>query len=247
MIASLLASVLIAPQSTQPSGGQILSNCLARYYMRASLGGTIQSQFEAGNNKVVVTTKIQLSNPNLFYLEQRTKDSKGAFRIISDGEYFAYPVGTGWGDRTDYRPVTEPIEQRNGEFLTVEALYGVVADRLPDRSIPLDIIMNRERDLKAVSASMKDIKYHSTTQLNGEEVDVVSCKIRRGINTGYTIDGAFYINKQGDLRKLDTAERTVDDNKREVIFRMSWSANIWVNDKDKIDKALFDLRRMADK
>jgi len=230
----------------QQSGAQILSNCLARYYGRANLGGTIQSKFEVGGKKITVVTKLQLANPNLIFIEQKTSESQQAFRLVSDGEQFAYPVGTGWGDKTEYRPVQEPIDQRDGTFLTVEALYGVVADRLPDRSIPLDIVMNREKDLVAIQGFLKDYKYYGETDLNGEKVDIVTCKVRRTPASGYTLDGAFYISKSGDLRKFDTAEKTVENN-REVIFRMSWDVNIWVNEKEKLDKNLFNLQRMMDK
>ncbi|MBX3114967.1 MAG: hypothetical protein KF836_10410 [Fimbriimonadaceae bacterium] len=250
MITSLIASVLInsSPSMTpaQQSGAQIVSNCLARYYGRANLGGVIQSKFEVGNKKVTVATKIQVSNPNLIFLEQKTSESPQAFRLVSDGEQFAYPMETSWGDKKEYRPVQEPIEQRDGTYLTVEALYGVVADRLPDRSIPLDIVMNRERDLVAIQGFLKDFKYYGEAELNGEKVDIVTCKVRRTPTTDYTLEGAFYISKKGDLRKFDTAEKTIQNNK-EIVFRMSWDVNVWVNEKERLDKGLFNLQRMMDK
>ncbi|QYK53856.1 MAG: hypothetical protein KF824_02945 [Fimbriimonadaceae bacterium] len=250
MITTLIASVLIntspATINAQQSGAQIVSNCLARYYGRANLGGVISSKFEVGGKKINVVTKLQLSNPNLIYLEQKTSESQQVFRLVSDGDQFAYPVATNWGDKQEYRPVQEPIEQRDGTFLTVEALYGVVADRLPDRSIPLDIVMNRERDLIAIQSFLSNFQYYGERELNGEMVDIVSCKVRRTPTTAYNLEGAFYISKKGDLRKFETAEKTVENN-REVIFRMSWEVNVWVNEKGKLDQNLFNLKRMLDK
>lgn len=250
MITTLIATTLMtaAPNvaEKQQSGAAILSSALERYHGRANLGGTILAAFEVAGRKVTVTTRLQLANPNLIFLEQKTSESKEAFRLVSDGEEFAYPVATGWGDKTEYRPVVEPIAQRDGSFLTVEGLYGVVADRLPDRSIPLDIVLNRPKDLQAIHATLGQFKYHGTVDLNGEQVDVVACKVRRTPASAFTLDGAFYISKSGDLRKFETAEKTIHNNK-EVIFRMKWDVNIWVGEREKLDKNLFNLQRMMDK
>lgn len=235
MTTLLLAAALA---SQQPTGAQIVSECLAYYHGKANFGGTITSTFTVNGKTGHIVTRVQASNPNLFFIEQKSDLTPEVYRAVSDGKRFGYPVPL-----HDRPPVTEPIEQNNGILMDVDTMYGIVAPYLPDRSIPLDIVVNRPRDLEAVSQMLSNFKYQGNTGENGED-RVVTCRAKHAPTSPTLLDGSFVIGPNGELKRLVLTERLrVDDQVKNITF--TWDVNVWVNKIELLKPELFDLKQLV--
>ncbi len=236
MTSLLLASVLASP--SQPSGAQIVSECLAYYHNKANFGGTITSTFTVNGKTGHIVTRVQAANPNLFFIEQKSDLTPDVYRAVSDGKRFGYPVPL-----NDRPLVSEPIEQNNGILLDVEMMYGIIAKYLPDRSIPLEIVMNRQKDLEQIASMLSNFKYVGNTGENNED-RVVSCRAKHAPDSPTLLEGNFVIGPKGELKKLTLTERLrVDGQIKNITF--SWDVDIWINNVELLKPELFDLKQLA--
>jgi hypothetical protein len=239
MITTVALVIALSGTPAQSPQGK-LSEAISRYFYAANVSGSIAMTISLdGTPKSKILTDLQFSTPNKLYLNQKLVSGQARdIRMISDGEFFAYTAPEA-SDRKNY--VYEPIRQRNGELLDVRSLYSIITALIPDRSIPLDMIMGRPADLQTVNQLLSNYEDGGTREYNGEMVSVILCRVRPNVNLKASMKGAFFINAAGDIRYFKSYERTIDGLGREVDYEIAYEVKVKVDDREAIRSELYNL------
>lgn len=245
MITATLATVLLSG-SDQASPVQILSEMIGKYHYAAHLSGTIETTMKAGGQSEKIVTTLQFSSPNKIYINQvLASNPRLNIMAIADGVKFVYPKPSEVDEKTfSSGYLSEPIEQRGGGLLNVRSMYSILTAMLPDRSIPLDILMGRPVDLENVNLVLSDFEDGGTREYNGETVSVIFCRVKRTKDLPPTLKGVFFINGAYDLRYFKVYERAQDATGRILDFEMEYNVNARIGDSSVVNKELYDLKRI---
>lgn len=239
MTSIALATVLLTTTSpAQIKAGDVISKCMARYHNQVYAAGDILLTAGVGNEKVQFKTTMQFVRPNKIYIYQTVVGKNKSALIVSDGVLLQYP-----NPKPQFadRPVFETVKQRDGKLLEVEGMYGVAAQFLLDRSVPIEFIMNRAVDLELFSRITTNLNYEGEAVLRGNDVEMVSGNQRS--HPGGPIVGSFkiYVGKSGDLIKYERVEVMQVDN-RQIKASYAWDVDVVVGKKEAVNDKLFRVR-----
>lgn len=240
---SLAIALAYAGINFVPGPAQILSESISHYYTLGNLSGTIETTITAGNQKETCKTTIQISSPDRIYLDQTWPKSPNlSMKTISNGTHFVYPVPNTVGENALKRAyLVESMTDVGGDLTDYRGVYSVSSGMLTDRSIPLDIMIGRDSDLQTINKLLSNYSDGGTRDYNGEEVNVVFCDVKLSLGSEFKYKGAFFINKDRDIRYFKVYGVLVDDNNRKVETSTEWVVKVKVNDKSAIDTKLYNL------
>jgi hypothetical protein len=148
-----------APQ--QETASSIVSKVFAKYHDAKSASGSIKFVQKAGNAAVGIDTTFQFESQSKIYIRQDRRSSEGGvFFCVSDGTTFCYPLPS---DHSAIDPskggklLYEAVNQ-GGRILSFRDIYAAASRGLPDRCIPLDIVISRREDLEFLTHQWVTLK-----------------------------------------------------------------------------------------
>lgn len=239
---SLAFALAMSVQPIGSSAEQTLSDCIKHYYYAGNISGTIVATLKDRGRSANIMTRLQISSPNRLFLEQYSSiNPKLRVRAISDGTRYAYPAPQPTDpnmDKTTY--LVEPVLQNNGYLMDYRAMYAIISETVVDRSVPLEIAIGRDVDLKTLNSLLSNLKDGGVREYNGESVSVVIGQIKPYPSSPGKLNCAFFINPLGDLRFFKVQGVLKDATNKEIPVETEWQVQLKVNDKDSIDKTLYN-------
>lgn len=248
MIHALISAVIIAPgmlgqqpsEQAAPTPAELVSKAMSRYYSAKTIKGTITLTQTAKGASGQLVTDLQIEGPAKFYLrQQKAYEERRTWLVTSDGKWFSYEAPEGFG-RQNVGRLVEPINLK-GKTLSYRDVYQAALLSIGDRSAMLDLIVGRREDLEYLRDHWVGLKLAGMTQLDGEDVYVIS--------GGWLESGAkqpsgrfqLLINKDGDVRQYTIDEAVGLDKagaQREIV-RSDWRVEVTVNGP--VDPKLFKV------
>ncbi len=226
-----------------PGPAQLLSDAMDRYYHAGNVAGTIATTLSEGSVVQKIRTQIQFSSPDRLFFDQALEsDPKAAIRAISNGTHLVYPSPEDFDSKTNKRLyLVEPIMQRSGGLMDIRTMYAIFSRSVVDRSIPLEIVIGRDKDLQVISQLLSNFTDGGVRTYNGEEVNVILCDVLHKVGSEFKMKGAFFINETKDIRYFKAYGILKDDRRRNVEFNAEWIVNLTVNNQDAIKPELYNL------
>ena len=248
MITTLLAaSALMGAQEARPqwTGPDLVSKMLATYHNRRSADGTITLTLRMGNESSRLRTDVTYLMPSRVHIFQRSERPPIRRSIlVSDGRTFMYsrPNISRWEDIKEY--LFEPVQAADGRLQLVGDIYAAGTASMLDRSIPLDIVINRRADLEYLRLRLANVAYGGRAKLGNEEMHRVTAMLRLIPGEKPTDPCVFWIDDNFMLRRFEVQEKHEDKESQRVLsFVMQWDLNITLDQVDKIDRSRFTIRR----
>lgn len=240
---SVAIAIAFGAISLRPGPAQLVSEAISHYYYAGTLSGTIATTISAGDQVQTCLTTLQVSSPDRMYFEQKwPKSPQYSFKTISNGKHYVYPSPDSVGEDAQKRKyLVETLELHDRSILDYRGVYSVVAGMVADRSIPLDIIMGRDADLKVTNQLMSNYSDGGVRQYEDEDVNVVFCDVLHSLSSAFKMKGAFFITNSGDIRYFKVFGKIKDENSRPVDFSSEWVVKMKVNVKESIDTKLYNL------
>ncbi len=240
------AAILGAQEApTQWKGPDLVSRMLTTYHNRRSADGTITLTLRMGNESSRLITDVTYLMPSRLHIFQRSE--RPPIRrsiIVSDGRNFMYsrPNISRWEDIKEY--LFEPVQAADGRLQLVGDIYAAGTASMLDRSIPLDIVINRRADLEYLRMRLANLTYAGRAKLGNEEMHRVTGLLRLIPGEKPTDPCIFWIDDNFMLRRFEVSEKHEDkETRRTLSFVLQWDLNITLDEVDKIDRNRFTIRR----
>lgn len=248
MITTLLAaSAMLGAQDppTQWKGPDLVSRMLATYHNRRSAQGKITLVIKAANQGLRVNTELSYLMPSRLYISQRSEGrTPRSALVISDGKQFMYPAPRTSRIVNQSPFVYERVESANGKLQLVGDIYGAASSSLIDRSVPLDIVINRRTDLEYMTLLLSNLRYTGKRAAGSEQWHTVEGNIRLSPADPPSNRCRFWIDENFFLRRFETEETyRADDGATDITTVWTWDLNIKLDDVDNIDRSRFTIRR----
>lgn len=240
------AAILGAQEApTQWKGPDLVSRMLTTYHNRRSADGTITLVITAANQGIRVNTQLSYLMPSRLYLNQRSEGrTPRSALVISDGKQFMYPAPRTSRVLNQSPFVYERVESANGKLQLVGDIYGAASSSLVDRSIPLDIVINRRSDLEYMALLLTNLRYTGKKAAGSVEWHTVEGNIRLSPADPPSNRCRFWIDDEFHLRRFETEETyKADDGVTNITTVWRWDLNITLDEVDKIDRNRFTIRR----
>jgi len=223
----------------EPTGAQLVSKMLARYYEAKTVQGTIDMTQTAQGVKVGFRTQLAMQSPSLILIAQEKFGSEPRkWLTVADGKRFAYdrPPGVFGKDR-----FLEPQNPASGP-INVRDIYAIVADGLGDRSPVLDAVIGRPDHLRNLRATWGPrFTLAGKTDWKGKPAYVVTGTFRIDWKEAPSQHMEMVIDADGNFLKYFTrASLTVPNQRQPIVIETTYTVDLKVDEP--IDTAIFSVR-----
>jgi len=251
MLTVIAALALALPGSD--TGSEVLSKMLSKFHTANTVKGTIQfiqtATSNAGTAKVTVLTTLQVSKPNLFFIEQLRQpaaqgtDTLSHFVAVSDGKRMFYTVPPRLLPMTDvgkhskfYEAAPKSVEEGLNAFCTM----------LIDRSLPVAMALYNPYEITTFTRRLSNVTMDKEdAELAGKPVFRIKADYTYGVSQGdqgvsaLKTPAYIYVDKDYNLVSLLWQDVLGTADQPNTI-RSEWTVNLQTNVE--VDKELFKVK-----
>lgn len=224
MIAALVLSMALtfSPQlpesgSSQTTAKEVFQEMLSRYHAAKSVAGTVvfeqTATSSAGEKRVVITTRLAVSKPKKFFIEQarnpRDDVLSNAFSAVSDGKKLGYTIPKG------LLPGDPPkLYEAVPDYAGVSEGMDAFAPLLLDRSFPIAVAFYNEYEMRLLTQELSSLSLLEDRTVGEQQAWVIKADYVRFRKTAnrpeIKIPMYFYVSKSYDLLGMVYEEGLVD-------------------------------------
>lgn len=242
----VLTTLSAAPQTGQPTAGEVISEMFQRYYKLNSLTGTIKLTISAaaptGTVTEEVATVVQYQQPNkLFIRQDRGAPHARTWIISSDGKSFSYDFPERYGVHSVTKRLEEPVGDND-----VAHIYAAGSFSIGDRSAPLGIALSWTDELRRIKAEWMTFDLAGEVTYQGAKVWKITGDYRESPVGSKTGQYALLVSKAGDLLEFETQQIIATptatgghDAEHPTTLTMTWQAAL--NPNGTPDPSLFKV------
>ena len=123
---------------------------------------------------------------------------------------------------------------------TIRDVYAAASAGLGDRSMPLDIAISRNEDLRFLRDQWATVEYKGTTDYEGSPVHVIMGKWRPYGNALTSADYRMFITDGGELKQFARSEILSNEGGQTLPVFTTWDVKLVKNGKP--DAKLFKIQ-----
>lgn len=199
MLTSIAA--ILAPADTAV---ELVSKMIKRYSDAQTLSGNIKTTVTIGNQRIIVTSNVQIERPLKMHLFQKVEGQTDSFLVVSDGKKFSYPkpMGGPSSDRDPNGRLVEPIF----EGTKLGDVYRAIAGSVAERSAILDLLVSDTRDLMLLRDQWSTLSDGGKVDLSGTPCRIVKGDWRLNKISETSGEYSMWITEQGELKKYSVVQ-----------------------------------------
>lgn len=221
---SLLALSALLSASQEVSASKLISEMFSKYSSAQTMTGSIRLQQSVGQQGGVLLTDLQFERPGKLYINQTAQSPKSkSWLVTADGKRFSYqdPI------EGSSKRLIETMKPE-GKSLTIADVYTASSKSIGDRSVPLDIAIGRNEDLRFVSGQWASLQYAGSFETEGVQLHRIVGDWRAYGNAAVSGKFTLLMTQAHELKRY-IVEETWQINGQSMPVMSVWNVDLKLN------------------